>query len=197
MSADNGIYILKTKAAEPLIDSDFEYRVIEAGAIENIYFDPITGRDGKNPIPETLYAYFGKEEVYRYQADAWEFAEEMLDACSFVEYGICVLDHSSTVFPSHLTDEDVAAYEKKLDEKMEKVKVVEEAEREARKEAALVWLVDAQKSFRAENGGTFTPHSSYGNLEKDGVKVHGSMSWDEKGRAYFLPSDWNERKRNG
>jgi hypothetical protein len=104
-----------------------------------------------------------------------------------------MLDHSDMLFPSHLTDADVEAYEARLDEKVEKYWAVQEALKEQRREAALVWLVDAQKNVRAENGGTFTPHSLYGYLEKDGVKVHGSMGWDDLGRSYFLPSDWNDK----
>lgn len=195
MSADNGIYILKTKAAKPLIDSDFEYRVIEAGAIENIYYDPIVGTEGKLPIPETLFSYFGKEKVFIREAEAREYAEELADACTILEYGVCMLDHSDMVFPSHLTDADVEAYEKRLDEKMEKYRAVQEKLRQERREAAIVWLLGAQENVRAENGGTFTYHASYGYLEKDGKKVHGSMSRDEEGRAYFLPSDWNEEKK--
>jgi len=106
-----------------------------------------------------------------------------------------VLDHSDIIFPSHLTDADVVAYEKRLDEKMEKVREAEEAASEARKEAALIWLVDAQKDVRAENGGTFVPNVAYGSLKVNGVEIRGSMSWDEKGRSYFLPHNWNERKR--
>jgi hypothetical protein len=180
---------LKTKAAEPLIDSDFEYRVIEACAIENLYYNPITGREGKTPIPEMLYAYFGKEEVFRRQADVQEAIGTLEKDYAFLEYGVCMLDHSSIVFPSHLTDALVAAYEKQVDEKMSQVRKVEEAERDAKREASLILMFDAQKNVRAENGGTFIPNVAYGHLEKDGTKVYGSMSWDGEGRSYFLPSN--------
>lgn len=168
--------------------------MIEASAIENIYYDPITAREGRLPVPETLFSYFGKEKVFRYEANAWARAEQKEEACLVLEHGVCVLDHSDIIFPSHLTDADVVAYEKRLDKKMEQVRKLENAAMEVRREAAIIWLVDAQKNVRAENGGTFTPHSLYGYLEKDGVKVHGSMGWDDLGRSYFLPSDWNERK---
>lgn len=196
MSADNGIYILKTKAAEPLIDSDFEYRVIEAGAIENLYFDPITGREGKSPIPEELYAYFGKEQVFRYERDAWNLAEEMLEACPLVEYGICVLDHSDIVFPSHLTDGDVLEYNEKASEAAKAYRREEEKRREERREASLVLLLDKlqPEGLRAENGGTFKPVRIYGHLEKGGKEIHGSLEMDMEGRTYFLPSDWNEER---
>ena len=186
---------MKTKAAEPLIDSDFEYRVIEAGAIENIYYDPITAREGRLPVPETLFSYFGKEKVFRYEANAWARAEQKEEACLVLEHGVCVLDHSDIIFPSHLTDADVVAYEKRLDKKMEQVRKLENAAMEARREAAIIWLVDAQKNVRAENGGTFVPHVAYGSLKVNGVDTRGSMSWDKEGRSYFLPDNWNERQK--
>ena len=170
--------------------------MVEAGCIENMYFDPVSGREGKKPIPEMMYAYFGKENVFFYEADAWGLAEQMEDACVLVEYGVSVLNHSEMIFPAHLTDADVKEYDRRTDEAMEARKVREEKLREERREASLVLLLDspATTGLRAENGGTFTPNRVYGHLEKDGEKIHGSLETNEEGRAYFLPSTWNEER---
>lgn len=86
MSADDGIYILKTPA-----ESGFEYRVIHAQAIENIYYD--RGRSHDEPIPKRLREYFGKAEVFTNETEAvkkavaWHKTEQS-------EYGIREIEYS-------------------------------------------------------------------------------------------------------
>ena len=55
MSADNGIYILKTPKDN---NEGFEYRVIHSQAIENIYWDDVNGYDYDDPNPVILLDYF-------------------------------------------------------------------------------------------------------------------------------------------
>lgn len=95
MSSDNGLYILKT----PKENSDgFEYRVIHAQAINNIYFDD-TFPNNNNPegTPKEVIAYFGNCEVLTEEAaqkKAFEMYDEIIkdDFCPIVEYGICSID---------------------------------------------------------------------------------------------------------
>ena len=66
MSADNGIYILKTRAFSPDPAHDFEYRVAHATCIENLYYDVDTGGHRDQFIPEEAFAYFGKSTGFRF-----------------------------------------------------------------------------------------------------------------------------------
>lgn len=89
MSADNGIYILQT----PHYTGDknnFDYRVIHAQAIENIFFE---NKDGNSM---EVIKYFGKAEVFDNHKKAMEKAREMekeIFDSSFpvLEYGISTI----------------------------------------------------------------------------------------------------------
>jgi hypothetical protein len=211
MSADNGIYILKTKAERPVIESDFEYRVIHAQCIENIYWDIEKGEDRRDDqfTPEIAYDYFGKSPVLLTSDLAWRFACELEEDHSYSEYGICRLDHSDQVFQT-FTDEEIEAFDKRGDELLDQHHQKREAERQSKLEAATI---------RLGAGMTFEPGAIYGYLVKeDGTKVHGSLSGvqelrfseefgfghceievthivDDTGagdRLEFLPSDWHK-----
>lgn len=90
MSADNGIYILKTPSQD-----GFEFRVTHAQAIENIYWDK-TAPDNYDPNgnPEEVINYFGKCKVFTNSIDALKFAQDKADKilsddfCPILEYGI-------------------------------------------------------------------------------------------------------------
>lgn len=94
MSADNGIYILKS----PKDNGDgFEFRVTHAQAIENIYWNPDANEEGPDVNPKSLIDYFGECELLTEQ-DAQDKAlaieKEILDDdfCPILEYGINTLE---------------------------------------------------------------------------------------------------------
>lgn len=95
MSADNGIYLLKTPKENSL---EFEYRVIHAQAIENIYYDErIPSHYNPEGAPEEVIAYFGEcVPMTKDQAieKAFEMESEILkdDFCPIIEYGIVTID---------------------------------------------------------------------------------------------------------
>jgi hypothetical protein len=94
MSSDNGIYILKT----PKDDGEgFDYRVIHAQAIENIYWDDVNKCEGPDPNPAILLEYFGEAPVMTKDEaakKAFEMEEEILedDFCPILEYGISTIE---------------------------------------------------------------------------------------------------------
>lgn len=100
MSADNGIYILKTQAEKPIIESDFEYRVIKAVSIDNIYWDPVKGdyREDDMFTPEIAFEYFGTADVFISEYEAQKEAAALAKNVVYLEYGICLLDHSDQIF---------------------------------------------------------------------------------------------------
>lgn len=82
MSADNGVYILKSPVHPDL--GEFEYRVSYAMAVENINYKP--NREGFNT--EELKKYFGKCSVFYNRTEAIVFADEIAQTCEILEYGI-------------------------------------------------------------------------------------------------------------
>jgi hypothetical protein len=78
MSADNGIYILQT----PAIGGGFEYRVTEAGAIDNITYE------NENGNPEQVVSYFGKCKVFTDHTEAWQEAARLEPQYDILEYGV-------------------------------------------------------------------------------------------------------------
>lgn len=82
MSANNGVYILKSPVHP---DADvFEYRVVHAMSIENITNEP----DTKGFNTEQLRRYFSKCVVFHNKTMALCVADEVVQECGFVEYGI-------------------------------------------------------------------------------------------------------------
>jgi hypothetical protein len=87
MSADNGIYIGKF--------SETDYRVIEASAIDNIFWP-----DGENA--EYILNYFGNANVCDTLIEAYTEADKMYtefmnDDFGILEYGISVINFSKTI----------------------------------------------------------------------------------------------------
>ena len=97
MSADNGIYILKSDGPE--------WRVIEAQAIENIYWNEKTKSCADQPYfnQKEVVRYFGRCEVFlseeEVDVEACRLVQEIADsACPILEYGISVI-HFPGKFP--------------------------------------------------------------------------------------------------
>jgi hypothetical protein len=98
MSADNGIYILKTREPGTLYTS--EYRVVYAAAIENIY-GPYNTKTEKYSMDEKgICQYFGKSKVYPFGDLAWTAAKALASQYEFLEYGISTIkDFENQHFP--------------------------------------------------------------------------------------------------
>ena len=102
MSADNGIYILKTPADD---GEGFEYRVRHAQAIDNIYWDDTApGHNNPDGVPEIVVEYFGKCDVLTEEEahkKAFELEEEVLnDDFGILEYGVSTIElpYSFTIY---------------------------------------------------------------------------------------------------
>ena len=93
MSADNGIYILKTKD---------QYRVIHAQAIENVYWEYdsrcacYTNERTNKLVPTRVVEYWGCCRYTRSPETAYKIAETMLKKIGFVEYGIRTFTYNKT-----------------------------------------------------------------------------------------------------
>ena len=91
MSADNGVYILKTKD---------QYRVIYASAIDNLtwsYLDP--NFHEKNPekfVPSRILEYFGKSKYTYDKNTAMRVANGILKSLPVCEYGIVTIRYNKT-----------------------------------------------------------------------------------------------------
>lgn len=96
MSADNGVYILKTQSQ----DGGFEYRVAQAMAIDNLTYDMPPGEID----PECAQGIFGESEVFTDRDKAWLSARDVEDEIAqsgwFTEYGVCELDFGGVSFPT-------------------------------------------------------------------------------------------------
>lgn len=95
MSANNGIYILKT----PIGDGDFEYRVAHCQAIENI-------TDEHSLAIYHAVLYFGNSMVYKDVDIARAAAFTLEGNISFLEYGISSITPGfDGPFPTHISRE--------------------------------------------------------------------------------------------
>lgn len=79
MSADNGIYILKTK--------DNQYRVIYASAIENLYWNPLDSNSYNKLIPTRIVELYGKSK-YTYDKNLARDIAFNMARNTYLEYGI-------------------------------------------------------------------------------------------------------------
>lgn len=84
MSADNGVYILRT--------TEGHCRVAHAQAIDNLWYDEKTGRASDYPVDNEMIRIFGNSEVYNTMESAWEKAKEILKELPVCEYGISFID---------------------------------------------------------------------------------------------------------
>ena len=80
-----------------MVDSlDFEYRVIHAQGIENIYWDNEAGDYREDANPKILIDYFGEAPVMTQeeaQSYAFKMEEEIMDDdfCPVLEYGVSTI----------------------------------------------------------------------------------------------------------
>ena len=91
MSADNTIAILKTPAPGGKVGEDFEFRVIHAQAIENIYYTNLEWYSEDFNIsgnPKEIVKYFGDARLFQDHDSAWKYAKKMMKDLAYVEYGI-------------------------------------------------------------------------------------------------------------
>jgi len=79
LSADNGIYILKTK--------DGQYRVIYASAIENLYWNPLDSNSYNKLIPTRIVELYGKSK-YTYNKNLTRDIAFNMARNTYLEYGI-------------------------------------------------------------------------------------------------------------
>ena len=106
MSADNGIYILKTP--KPRFNNEFEYRVTECSAIDNIdYYPP-----GSEKRDAMVVLYFGKSDFYGSLDAAMQeatriYTELMSGPFPICEYGISVINWADE-FPTMTREEALA-----------------------------------------------------------------------------------------
>lgn len=101
MSADNGIYIGKFPKEDQVGvlpgACDYEYRVVEGQAIDNIYFfeDETLARKFNDENPRAIVDYFGAADVLTQDAALnLAFSKEndiMASAFPVLEYGISTL----------------------------------------------------------------------------------------------------------
>jgi len=87
MSADNGIYILKTKD---------QYRIIHAFAIDNLWWSFEDFNQRKEMVSARLVEYFGKQKYTRNAETAMKVALAMQKTVSYTEYGIVTLPINKT-----------------------------------------------------------------------------------------------------
>lgn len=87
MSADNGIYILKTKD---------QYRVTEIMAIDNIYWSHTDGNHYPKLVPTRVVEYWGNKRYTRSYETAMRVASAMLENTYICEYGINIITFNKT-----------------------------------------------------------------------------------------------------
>lgn len=103
MSADNTIGILVNRRRDG--QEGQEYRVAEAQAIENIYYEAdYPSADRKVFNREWVRELFSKAPFFHQMENANRYAQRMLrrieGAGGIVEYGVRIFDHSDTYFPA-------------------------------------------------------------------------------------------------
>jgi len=131
MSSDNGIYILKTKPAGNVYvvpdeenssisegfmvrPDTFEYRVVHAQCIENLYYDVATGQHNQDFTPEDAYMYFKECQVFYDEGKASAYAFRLAEQHPILEYGVSILNHGEQIF-QEFTDEQLKAYDDRIE----------------------------------------------------------------------------------
>lgn len=108
MSADNGIYILKTsdkfkKVSKGLLENLFydriiAYRVAHIQAADN--FDWFVLNELHN-LGAWMKDVFGDSTVIYDNKEAFQHAQSLLGTIDYTEYGICTIDATSYNFPGY------------------------------------------------------------------------------------------------
>jgi hypothetical protein len=97
MSADNGIYILKTlsttlkdrEGGSRYTDPHPVYRVVEACAMDNFYFYQ---REQPYNVGAYLNDVWGDSPIFLSESEAWAYAENLSEDYFFLEYGISLIE---------------------------------------------------------------------------------------------------------
>ena len=84
MSADNGVYVLGSRTK----DGGWEYRVCEASAIENVFWNYERKEEGSEFNMEEVRSYWGRSPIYRTQEEVMQEAVRILNDIEICEYGI-------------------------------------------------------------------------------------------------------------
>lgn len=188
MSADNGIYVLKTRTED---ETDFEYRTIHARAIENLYYNVKEGQHGPNFIPEEAFSYFKECQVFYDKSSALIYAHHLEGQQAILEYGVSILDHGEQVF-QEFTDEEMEAYSNQVEEDMVVCQHRRDEAQDAARAAAIIRLMPSD---------TFHPTHIIGFVTTpDGERVHGQLTGEgveeikvgalHGDGADFLPNSW-------
>ena len=213
MSADNGIYILKTLApglatqtGEEIrvdhIEPFYEYRVLHAQCIENIYYRVESQSDhdlfDQNTfVPEVAYEYFKECQPLYDEGQALSYAHRLADQHPILEYGVDILDHGEQVFQT-FTDEEIQTYEQRTDEIAAANRKQRDEEMKAKRNSATVRLSPGDKFHPTRIVGfVVTPNGErvYGQLSGEGVNEIRVGDINGDGYADFLPNDWDARRR--
>lgn len=87
MSADNTIVILKL--------SD-QYRVMEMGAFENLYWSHSSEKLTDDLIPPRIFEHFKTAKTFIDESDARAYSEKLYKSSYIVEYGIQTIEINKT-----------------------------------------------------------------------------------------------------
>ena len=191
MSADNGIYVLRTAGPDGVT---CEYRVTEAQNIEDLTYDVATNKYRKDFIPERAFAFFRHASVFSAPSEAFAYAFELAEKAPILEYGVSMLDHTHQTYPSHLTEEDLERYEVEVDKTINRIRGTREQElQRKRAEAEVEVIPNSDLSFTSGSGEKFVPILFYGYLHtQSGEQIHGAVRPLPDGSFRFLPSDWSK-----
>lgn len=121
MSADNGIYVLVTRAKDP-DKSDYEYRVLErgtSGLMDMVYFDPYPVEPESGWVPQEVWTQFQRAPVFFSAYVAFEYAK-YLDKRTYTEHGISELFYGHVEFPDAFTKGELRLYDLFIDDHIQK-----------------------------------------------------------------------------
>ena len=195
MSADNGIYVLKTRTpGDKVVKTALcEYRVAHLQGIDNLYYDVATGEHKLDFTPEEAYIYFKECQVIYDGSQALEYAHRLADQQTILEYGVVMLRHENQLF-EEFTNEQLASYNAKIDDLIEEHRNQRNEELESKRETARRGLSPEDNFHPTQVAGFIAgPNGErvYGRLilteeEFEKVKIGYFEGLD------FLPNDWNK-----
>jgi len=193
MSADNGVYI----GVFPKTDSsDKEYRVIEAGAIENCdYHFADDEKDNHRLQDRVRVCYYGKSKSFSSEKEAYAEAqriyEEIISTFGICEYGISQIDYERP-----LPDISIEQARQELDVWWKRFEAVRQKENEERQHNTKVYYVlmpvrcveykdevtfggtEVSKLREYKRYGTFTSQQEADQALADKLIIHGPMGSD-------------------
>ncbi len=99
MSANNGVFILKTKNNEFRV----VYDVCDVQEIFESYESFIKNKDAMS-MNDVMYDFWGRSKVHNSIEDALEEADVIADDIGYLEYGISIIDGMKYDFPEGYDD---------------------------------------------------------------------------------------------